>query len=414
MSRVDRQEMSLTELSREEHRETGVVKTSSTTLPKELLSSTRIVQVLPDRTRTRKGVPLSRSESKKNLQKAEQDEEPTVPREEPPKNIPITDPATPIAVEKGNTALGTETTPTAMSEGRPKRNTPRLHRFIDDFVFMLAKPVMRPVTKPEANKKEPTPPLYDENGNPIKRKRGRPSNREKLEAQLQAAQRAEMQAKRTSKGVKQPQPVNKPISLDHPETPKQSDPSGTKEKRKSKSKKSTQPEKENQIGQPVRKKVSKPKKHPLPETPSAPDRKSKSLPVPHKTPSSKRKNGSNSAKRKSLPQGSAPKSRKSITLADLITESESTGNSDHEDSAITSGDEQADATFRASSVRIGPNPTAYHPILNPLPGFIDAITCTEIIRPAISPYGHVLSWETWIKVLCFGDPKTCVPSPSSP
>lgn len=39
---------------------------------------------------------------------------------------------------------------------------------------------------------------------------------------------------------------------------------------------------------------------------------------------------------------------------------------------------------------------------NPLPGFIDAITKTEVIRPAISPYGHVLSYDTWMKCLING------------
>lgn len=32
---------------------------------------------------------------------------------------------------------------------------------------------------------------------------------------------------------------------------------------------------------------------------------------------------------------------------------------------------------------------------NPLPGWIDAITMDEIVTPAISPYGHVLSSATW-------------------
>ncbi|RKP13475.1 hypothetical protein BJ684DRAFT_16128 [Piptocephalis cylindrospora] len=36
---------------------------------------------------------------------------------------------------------------------------------------------------------------------------------------------------------------------------------------------------------------------------------------------------------------------------------------------------------------------------NPLPDLIDPITLDEVIRPAISPYGHVMSWESWVKCL---------------
>jgi len=36
---------------------------------------------------------------------------------------------------------------------------------------------------------------------------------------------------------------------------------------------------------------------------------------------------------------------------------------------------------------------------NPLPDFIDIMTGTNIILPAISPYGHVLGYSTWCKIL---------------
>lgn len=36
---------------------------------------------------------------------------------------------------------------------------------------------------------------------------------------------------------------------------------------------------------------------------------------------------------------------------------------------------------------------------NPLPGFIDPITLEEVIRPAISPYGHVMSYNSWLRCL---------------
>ncbi|KAI9202223.1 uncharacterized protein BJ171DRAFT_515227 [Polychytrium aggregatum] len=36
---------------------------------------------------------------------------------------------------------------------------------------------------------------------------------------------------------------------------------------------------------------------------------------------------------------------------------------------------------------------------NPLPGFIDPITLDEVVRPAISPYGHVMGYDTWLRCL---------------
>jgi len=36
---------------------------------------------------------------------------------------------------------------------------------------------------------------------------------------------------------------------------------------------------------------------------------------------------------------------------------------------------------------------------NPLPGFIDPITLDEVEQPAISPYGHVMSYASWSRCL---------------
>lgn len=51
---------------------------------------------------------------------------------------------------------------------------------------------------------------------------------------------------------------------------------------------------------------------------------------------------------------------------------------------------------------------------NPLSGFIDAITQVEVVRPAISPYGHVLSYDTWLKCLLNGDRKNTCPLTNQP
>ncbi|KAI7885042.1 hypothetical protein K492DRAFT_204296 [Lichtheimia hyalospora FSU 10163] len=36
---------------------------------------------------------------------------------------------------------------------------------------------------------------------------------------------------------------------------------------------------------------------------------------------------------------------------------------------------------------------------NPLPGFIDPITLTEVVKPAISKYGHVMGYDSWVRCL---------------
>jgi U-box domain len=36
---------------------------------------------------------------------------------------------------------------------------------------------------------------------------------------------------------------------------------------------------------------------------------------------------------------------------------------------------------------------------NPLPGFIDPITLEEVVKPAVSPYGHVMGYDSWMRCL---------------
>lgn len=40
-------------------------------------------------------------------------------------------------------------------------------------------------------------------------------------------------------------------------------------------------------------------------------------------------------------------------------------------------------------------------------GFIDVLTMEEVVKPAISPYGHVLGYDTWMKVLNREPKNTC-------
>jgi hypothetical protein len=50
---------------------------------------------------------------------------------------------------------------------------------------------------------------------------------------------------------------------------------------------------------------------------------------------------------------------------------------------------------------------------NPLPDMRDAITQEELLQPAISPYGHVLSYATWMTIL-MKDPKNTCPFTKQP
>ena len=56
-------------------------------------------------------------------------------------------------------------------------------------------------------------------------------------------------------------------------------------------------------------------------------------------------------------------------------------------------------------------------VLNPLPGFIDPITLEPVKRPAISPYGHVMGYESWVRCLSqqqSGDLKNTCPLTKRP
>ncbi|KAJ3161465.1 hypothetical protein HDU86_007247 [Geranomyces michiganensis] len=51
---------------------------------------------------------------------------------------------------------------------------------------------------------------------------------------------------------------------------------------------------------------------------------------------------------------------------------------------------------------------------NPLPGFTDPITLDEVVKPAISPYGHVMSYQSWIRCLSSEDRKNICPLTKKP
>lgn len=51
---------------------------------------------------------------------------------------------------------------------------------------------------------------------------------------------------------------------------------------------------------------------------------------------------------------------------------------------------------------------------NPLPGFTDPITLEEVIKPAISPYGHVMGYDSWVRCLNRPDCRNICPITKKP
>lgn len=87
-----------------------------------------------------------------------------------------------------------------------------------------------------------------------------------------------------------------------------------------------------------------------------------------------------------------------------------------ESSSEESDDSSGNVNIRSANTMKSMNNINLHNFAfdNPLPGFIDSITQTEVVRPAISPYGHVLSYDTWIKCLLNGDRKNTCPLTNQP
>jgi len=76
-------------------------------------------------------------------------------------------------------------------------------------------------------------------------------------------------------------------------------------------------------------------------------------------------------------------------IADMSTEDEMTDESSPTEKRKQRRDQQEQQQHSRASLRNA----------NPLPGFIDQITQEEVYLPTISPYGHVLGYQTWIKIL---------------
>ncbi|KAI9101121.1 hypothetical protein DFS34DRAFT_613233 [Phlyctochytrium arcticum] len=51
---------------------------------------------------------------------------------------------------------------------------------------------------------------------------------------------------------------------------------------------------------------------------------------------------------------------------------------------------------------------------NPLPNFTDPISLDEVVKPAISPYGHVMSYDSWIRCLSSDERKNICPLTKKP
>lgn len=112
---------------------------------------------------------------------------------------------------------------------------------------------------------------------------------------------------------------------------------------------------------------------------------------------------------------------RSITWEDIVSESADDFSGSSEEVALSANDSERDkddqdVLFKVPAHQrqsIGSQP--WDPIMNPLPGFVDSITYTEVVRPAISPFGHVLSYATWLRCLCStGETKNRCPLTKQP
>ncbi|KAI9591096.1 hypothetical protein BDF19DRAFT_456399 [Syncephalis fuscata] len=52
--------------------------------------------------------------------------------------------------------------------------------------------------------------------------------------------------------------------------------------------------------------------------------------------------------------------------------------------------------------------------INPLPGYIDPITLEEVVKPAISPHGHVMGYDNWVRCLTRSEPRNTCPITKQP
>ena len=99
----------------------------------------------------------------------------------------------------------------------------------------------------------------------------------------------------------------------------------------------------------------------------------------------------------------------SSEVEESVSEESSSSIAPHSALSSSAVDLESDEEFAPTSC---PAPISRH--LNPLPGFIDVITRQEVERPMISPYGHVLSYDTWLRCLFNGERKNVCPFTKQP
>ncbi|KAJ3273008.1 hypothetical protein HDV01_004914 [Terramyces sp. JEL0728] len=85
----------------------------------------------------------------------------------------------------------------------------------------------------------------------------------------------------------------------------------------------------------------------------------------------------------------------------------------HDDSDWEHFDEDASGSYNTWSTSRSRSKIE-NDILNPLPGMIDPITLQPIIKPAMSPYGHVMGYDTWLRCLSSKEQKNICPMTKNP
>lgn len=110
---------------------------------------------------------------------------------------------------------------------------------------------------------------------------------------------------------------------------------------------------------------------------------------------------------------SRKKRRRARNTEEEFDDEDYTSSDEDDNTADPVGSNDADGSDDETILCLFKKSTLRH-YQNPLAGFKDSITNEEVVVPCISPYGHVLSHKTWLKVLTENEPQGRCPFTKQP
>uniref|UniRef100_A0A7S3DCH0 Myb-like domain-containing protein n=1 Tax=Palpitomonas bilix TaxID=652834 RepID=A0A7S3DCH0_9EUKA len=111
----------------------------------------------------------------------------------------------------------------------------------------------------------------------------------------------------------------------------------------------------------------------------------------------------------SAKRGGAKKRKRKGEDADTIFANDISGASSEEEAEIEVGFVSAKAVAAAAMAESSTDDGEEEDDDNPLPDYVDPVTLDTVERPAISPFGHVMGYDTWVKCLNYSEPKEKCP-----